>query len=168
MEELLSTLVLHSFRFFAALVFLPWEGILSGAALRVALSILFACLTLPASPTQLELAGPHIFAELMLGFLLGLPLALVVSLAHSAGDIFDSARGLNISDMYDPLHGLNSSYSATMRPRGVALERPDALGRGLVQDAGRPPSLQVFLGRCHAATIGEPHSPYNPGNPGGD
>lgn len=59
--------------------------------------------------------------EIILGYAIGLPLSLIVSLGNSFGSLFDSARGQTISNLYDSQTHAVSSVCALMFEKVVQL-----------------------------------------------
>jgi len=101
-EAVLPALVLCFFRalgFFAAW---PVGSGFLGCLNRV---LLAAFLTLALSPMPVTCGGLGYLAlglEFVIGFLVALPLALLVSTASMWGELFDTARGQSIGHLYDP------------------------------------------------------------------
>ncbi len=52
--------------------------------------------------------------EVLIGALVSLPCACIVTLAGMWGDLFDTARGQNISTLYDPLHETQEPVMAVL------------------------------------------------------
>lgn len=73
------------------------------------LALLFAPSLLSASPVSLW----SLPAEFLIGFVLSIPCALVVSLASAFGELFDTARGQTIGQIYEPLYQTPASVMSS-------------------------------------------------------
>jgi len=102
------------FRALGLMLCLPLEQGLQTQLLRIGLSAGLSALVSIELQTEPSFALFTIPGELLIGFCLGLPILMVVNLAQAFGEVFDIARGQNISDMHDPLHGQSSSYSSIL------------------------------------------------------
>lgn len=113
MEQLIVALPIY-LRFFGFVMLLPFEAGLNAWLLRCSLALGASLYALPIVQSSAQLSALALISEIAYGALLALPLALLLEVVSGFGELFDSARGQNVSDLLDPLHAQSSSRSAVL------------------------------------------------------
>ena len=101
-------------RSFGFVLLLPLEAGVMGLALKFLLSLATSFYLQDPGGTAQATDLAALGAEFFWGVLLGMPLALLLESAASLGELFDVARGQNISDMIDPLNQHANSRSGIL------------------------------------------------------
>ena len=91
---------------------LPFEGLLTGIAIRIALASSLVCLCAPEVSLEVMPDVSMMTGEFFIGALLAAPLLLVLQLAGGAGELLDTLRGQTIGTFYDPSSPGSQSVSA--------------------------------------------------------
>ena len=111
MENPVSLTTIY-FRFFGLLLALPVGYTLIGYSIRIVLAGLFAaCFSVNIATFSFG-SLISVPTEIILGFLLGMPIVLAVQMGLFFGELFDLGRGQSIAQIYDPVTNSTPSTSS--------------------------------------------------------
>ena len=99
-------------RALGVVAFLPTEIFSTGLGLRLLLAALLGLSGMSGAERIFEINSLTYMQELMLGFLVALPLLLIVQACDLFGDLFESLRGQTAGSIADPLFSGETSHLA--------------------------------------------------------
>lgn len=114
MDLVLIPLSLSFARALGVVAFLPLEFIGQGMGLRLLLALLLALSGLPFVHPGAESSLFSYVTEFLVGFLIALPVVLLVHAADLWGDLFESLRGQTSGSIADPLFQGETSHLALL------------------------------------------------------
>jgi flagellar biosynthesis protein FliR len=140
------------FRVFGFLLFAP----LGFAPGRIGLRIVIALIVSLQVNASGESSYP--FLNLMLGVLLAIPIAAIPAAMHGFGGLFDSIRGQNIAQIYDPMSKTNSPLFALTLEKFtwvliLATGGLEAAIKSLVSDLSFPTGVSIEWSVAAASTL---------------
>lgn len=101
-------------RCFGLAIVLPVREGLKGVVPVISFAAGLAVLISGSVPYEATASSISIGGEFVLGMLIGLPAALVVSIGAMLGELFDVGRGQNVGGLYDPISGVQQSHTALL------------------------------------------------------
>lgn len=107
--EILASFALALFRALGLVAVLPLSASGFGLVSRLGVAAILAGVCAGRVPTLGTASLGNFGAEFVVGIIIGLPAALVISCAGMWGELFDSGRGQTIGALYDPLGATNES-----------------------------------------------------------
>lgn len=114
-QELVVPLLLNLARALPLSLLLPCgDGVLPTAQ-RLMFGLALACVRLPSTSTVPSWSSEVLLDQLAIGFIVSLPLLLLVGMVAFVAEIFDYSRGVNIVTSFDPHQERNSALAALGR-----------------------------------------------------
>ena len=101
-------------RAFGFSLFLPLGKGLSDLFVKIAFALVIAFSLSVVSPEIKEFSIGLIFFEILFGVLLSLPLVISLDCLSAIPEFFDTARGMNIAQVYDPSYEAERSICSTI------------------------------------------------------